>query len=127
MRINVDPQTDAGGFGIVEAGEYRLRIIGSEIKQGPKAPYIQWTFEHADPNIQATDPTKKLGKIYNNTTLKRGENAQFRLQQLCDAVGQEWRDFDSENLHGLELDVILAIDIYNDVQKNVIKTYKPLK
>ena len=55
MKITVDPNTEASGFGYVEAGKYRLRIGKVEEKQGPAGPYLNWELEIADPNIGTVD------------------------------------------------------------------------
>ncbi len=126
MRINVDPSTEAGGFGYANPGRYRLRIVKCEHKQ-KEHPYIKWTIDFADPNVQSMDPNfKKVGSIFENTTLKKGDNAQFRLKQLCDSVGLVWGDFDTDDLIGREFDAEVGTKMYNDVLSNEIKKYIPL-
>lgn len=124
MKITVDPNTDASGFGHVEAGEYTLRIVSVEHKEGQKAPYLAWKCELADPNIQGVDG-KKPGSIFENTTLKSGDNSQFRLRQLCDALGVPWGDFDTEDCIGVEFQAQLAIKEYNGALSNEIKQFIP--
>ena len=82
MRITVDPNTDASGFGYAEAGQYRLRVIECTHKEGKNYPYLKWEIEFADANVATTDGKGKPGHIFENTTLKSGENAQFRLKQI---------------------------------------------
>jgi hypothetical protein len=126
MRINVDPSTEAGGFGYAVAGRYRLRIAKAEHKQ-KQFPYIKWTIDFADPNVQSADPLyKKVGSIFENTTLKSGENAQFRLRQLCDAVGITWGDFDTDDAIGREFDAEVGISEYQGTMSNEIKKYVPM-
>jgi len=132
MRINVDLNTDAGGFGYAEPGETQLRITAVDYKEGQKAPYLAWKVEFVDPNTPTveknTDGTsKKLGNIFENTTLKSGDNAQFRLRQLCDAVGIEWNTkIDTDDFIGKEFSAYIDLDEYNGVIKNVIKKFVPL-
>lgn len=132
MRINVDPNTDVGGFGYAEAGQHRLRIVEVEYKEGQKAPYLAWKCEFADPNTPTAEKNedgsnKKLGSIFENTTLKTGDNAQFRLRQLCDAVGIEWSadGIDTDDFIGQEFEAHLGLDEYQGTIKNVIKKFIP--
>lgn len=131
MKIKVDPTTDVSGFGYAPADEYRLRVVSVELKEGQKAPYLAWKFEFADPNVESVEKkedgsNKQLGSIFDNTTLKEGDNAQFRLRQLCDAVGVEWGDeIDTENLIGLEFNAFVDLDEYQGTIKNVVKRYIP--
>jgi len=127
MRIQVDPNTESSGFGYTEAGQYRLRVVSVNVAQGPKAPYLHWEFEYADPNVQTTDGKGRPGHIFENTTLKQGENAQFRLRQLIDALGLEWKDFDTEETIGMEFDAQVGIEEYQGVMRNVIAKFIPVK
>ena len=126
MKINVDPSTEAGGFGYANPGRYHLRIAKAEHKQ-KEHPYIKWTIDFSDPNVQSVDPNyKKVGSIFENTTLKKGDNAQFRLRQLCDAIGQEWGDFETESLIGREFEAEVDIKEYNGTMSNTIKKFIPM-
>lgn len=126
MKINVDPSTEAGGFGYANAGRYRLRISKVEHKQKDH-PYLKWTLDFVDFNVQSADPNfKKVGSIFENTTLKKGENAQFRLRQLCDAVGLVWGDFDTDNIIGREFEAEVGIKEYNSVFSNDVKKFIPM-
>lgn len=126
MKITVDPNTKASGFGYVEAGEQRLRVIKVTYLEGPKAPYLKWELELTDPNVKATDGESKPGHIFENTTLKAGDNAQFRLKQICDALGVTWGDFDTDELIGTELSANLIIDEYQGKFSNKIGTCIPM-
>lgn len=123
MKINVDINTDASGFGYAEAGKYRLRITKVTSEQGPKAPYLKWVFEFADPNLKPAVEGSKVGNIFENTTLKAGDNAQFRLRQLCDSVGVTWGDFDTDELIGREFNAEVGIKEYNGTLSNEVKKY----
>jgi len=131
MKINVDPSTDVGGFGYAEAGQHRLRVAAVEYKEGAKAPYLAWKCEFTDPNTPTVEKnkdgtSKKLGNIFENTTLKTGDNAQFRLRQFCDALGLEWTaELDTDVFIGLEFEAHVGLDEYNGTIKNVIKKFVP--
>lgn len=126
MKIQVDPDTSSEGFGYVEAGQYRLRVVNGDVREGNKAPYIAWEFEHVDPNLKAVKEELKVGHVYDNTTLKVGGNAQFKLKQLLDAVGQPWGEFEPEELYGREFDAELGIKEYEGKFSNEVKRYIPL-
>lgn len=123
MKIHVNPNTEAAGFGYAEAGRYRLRIVKVEEKTGQAAPYLNWELEFVDPNIQTTTGKGKVGHIFAITTLK--EDAQFRLRQLTDALGLEWGDLDTDTLVGKELDAQVGVEEYEGNFKNVVKKYIP--
>lgn len=125
MKITVDPNTDASGFGYVEAGKYTLRVVKVEEKEGPAGPYLNWSFELTDPNVKTADGKGKPGNIFEITTLKVG--AQFRLRQLTDALGVEWGDFDTDNVIGSEFDAQVDIREYQGTLSNCIKKYIPVK
>lgn len=125
MKITVDPNAKASGFGYVEAEEYQLRVVKCEYLEGPKAPYLKWELELTDPNVKATDGESKPGHIFENTTLKEGDNAQFRLRQMCDALGLVWGDFDTDETIGMELSAKLVIDEYQGKFSNKIGTCIP--
>ena len=133
MKITVDPNTDAGGFGYAEAGQYRMRVAKCEYKEAKAAdkfPGLSWQFEFADPNTASVTKNKdgtdmKLGNVFEFTTLKSGENAQFRLRQLCDAVSTPWGDLETEGMIGLEFDAIVKIDSYNDEFNNKVAKFIP--
>ena len=127
MRINVDLNTDVSGFGYAEAGRYRLRILSVEHKQTKEHPYLAWKVEFADPNIKsAKDGSPKVGNIFENTTLKKGDNAQFRLRQLCEALGVKWGDFDTDDIIGREFEAEVDIEEYNGTLKNTVKKFIPV-
>jgi len=126
MKVTVNPSTDASGFGYAEAGPQRLRVVNAEIKEGPSAPYINWECELADPNVKSTEG-KQVGHVFEITTLKPDNNAQFRLRQMVEALGLTWNDFDTEETKGLEFDCHLGVEEYQGQKKNVIKKYVPVK
>ena len=125
MKITVDPTTEASGFGYVEAGKYRLRVVKVDENQGPAAPYLKWEFELTDPNLPSVTGKGKPGHIFENTTLKVG--AQFRLRQLTDALGLDWADLDTDTMIGAEFDAQLDISEYQGMFSNNVKKYIPVK
>lgn len=131
MRITVDPNTDVSGFGYADAGQYRLRVVSVEYKEGQKAPYLAWKCEFADPNAQSVEKkedgsSKQLGNVFENTTLSTSNNGQFRLRQFCDALGITWGDeVDTDAFIGLEFEAHIGIKNYQDVLSNEIKKFIP--
>ena len=128
MRIQVDPKADAGGFGYVEAGRYTLRVKGVEqvTKPGSSFPYLKWNFEFADPNVQSVPVDGKVlkaGNVFENTTLSTVNNGQFRLKQLCEALGLVWGDFDTDDTIGMEFEAQLGIKEYEGTLSNEVKKY----
>ena len=128
MRIQVDPKADAGGFGYVEAGRYTLRVKGVEqvTKPGSSFPYLKWNFEFADPNVQSVPVDGKVlkaGNVFENTTLSTVNNGQFRLKQLCEALGLVWGDFDTDDTIGMEFEAQLGIKEYQGNFSNEVKKY----
>lgn len=123
MRITVDPSTEAGGFGYAAPGRYTLRVSKEPEQKQKNDIYLKWTFEFADPNVQSATGVGKVGNIFENTTLKKGDNAQFRLRQLCDALGIKWGDFDTQDVIGLEFDAEVGIKEYNGTMSNEVKKY----
>ena len=126
MKINVDPNAKASGFGYAEAGQYKLRVVNCSYMEGKNYPYLKWEFEFADPNVQSTDDSKP-GHVFENTTLKNeGENPQFRLKQVCDALGLPWGEFDTEDTKGIEFDTVLKIHQYNGKFSNEVDQFIPV-
>ena len=122
MKINVNPETQASAdFGYAAEGEYKLRVVSCEWKKGKAFPYLEWKFEFADPNVKATDTTKKLGNIFENTTLK--EESQFGVRNITDALGLAWGDLDTDEVKGMELTAKVGIEEYDGKMKNVVKKF----
>lgn len=121
MKVTVNPNQEASeDFGYVEAGEYELRIVKCEQVQKPGSPYpyLKWNLEFVDANIPTVEPGKKLGSIFENTTLK--PDAQFRLRDLCEALGLTWGDFDTDECIGMELRAKVKIREYNGSLSNEV-------
>jgi len=125
MRITVDPSTESSGFDYVNNAEYRLRVVAVTLKK-KEYPYLNWELEIADPNVKGTKGGKP-GHIFEITTLKSGGNAQFRLRQICDALGLTWGDFDTDETIGRELDAYLKVREYQGVFSNEVDRFIPLK
>lgn len=124
MRITTDPNTDASGFDYVEPNLYRLRVVKVEQrqKQGSDFPYLNWELELADPNVKGIKG-KQPGHIFEITTLKTGNNSQFRLMQVCNALGISWGEFDTDDVVGLECDAYLKVKEYNGVFSNEVDKF----
>ena len=121
MIINVDPDTESSGFDYVENGLYRLRIVNVELGK-KEYPYLKWELELADPNIKGIKG-KKPGHVFEITTLKSGSNSQFRLKQMCDALGLTWGNFDTDDTKGMECDAYLKVKEYNGVFSNEVDKF----
>ena len=125
MRITVDPNTESTGFDYVANSAQRLRIVAVTLKK-KEHPYLNWEFELADPNVKGIKGGKP-GHIFEITTLKSGGNAQFRLIQVCEALGLTWGDFDTEEVIGRELDAYLKVREYQGNFSNEVDKFIPLK
>ena len=128
MRITVDPSTSSDGFGYAAEGRYTLRVskVEQKIKEGGTFPYLKWTFDFADPNVKSISANNpKVGSIFENTTLKSGDNSQFRLKGLCDALGVTWGDFDTDELIGNTFDAQVNIDNYEGTFSNKVNKFIP--
>lgn len=125
MKITVDPNTEASGFDYVDSGLYHLRVIDCTPKK-KEHPYLQWRYEIADPNVKGVKGGKP-GNIFEITTLKSGDNAQFKLRQVCDALGLTWGDFDTEDVKGMEFDAYLKAKEYQGVLSNEVDKYVSVK
>ena len=126
MRITVDPNTDSSGLGYAAAGKYHLRVTSCEQIQGPNYPYLAWRYEFADPNVKATDGKSKVGNVFDNTTLKSGENSQFALRRVLEALGFAWTDFETTEAIGREFDANVVVGKDNKgMPKNEIGQYIP--
>jgi hypothetical protein len=121
MRINVDPETQAGGFDYVADGLYTLRVIDIQEKE-KQYPYLRWELELADSNVKGVKG-QKPGHVFEITTLKSGNNAQFRLKQICEALGLTWGDFDTDDVKGMELQAYLTIKEYNGTFSNEVDKF----
>ena len=126
MKIKVNPDTQAStGFGYALEGEYTLRVVACAQAQGKQYPYLKWTFEFADPNVKATENGKKVGQIFENTTLK--EDSQWGIRAVTDALGIEWKDFDTDEVKGLEFQAKVGVEEYQGQFNNKVKKYVPAK
>ena len=129
MKITVNPETkSSGGFGYAAEGEYELRVVEctQKQKQGSEYPYLNWQFEFTDSSISAVEPDTKLGAIFEITTLKNIKpDDQFRLREVCDALGVEWGDFDTEDVKGMTLKAKVCIDAYQGQKRNQVDRFIP--
>jgi len=107
------------GFDCLAAGWYSAKVIDSEIKEGPKGPYINWTFEI----------TGHPNRVWDVMSLSSDVSMQ-RLKTLAKCAGHRNPNFiaDTEELHGLSCMVRLKIERseeYDD--KNRITAFKPIE
>ena len=121
MKITVDLSTESSGFDYVENGLYRLRVVNIDLRK-KEHPYLSWEFELADPNVKGIKG-KNPGHVFEITTLKSGGNAQFRLKQVCEALGLTWGEFDTEDIKGMECDAYLKTKEYNGTFSNEVDKF----
>lgn len=128
MRVTVNPDTQASGeFSYAAPGEYSLRVatVTEKKKVGGEWPYLEWRLEFADPNIPAVEAGKKVGNIFEITTLK--PDGQFTLRNICEALGLTWGDFDTDETIGHELRAKVKIKEYNGRLSNEVDKFVPAK
>ena len=125
MRVPVDPSTESSGFDYVNNSQQRLRVVTVTLKK-KEHPYLNWELELADPNVKGIKGGRP-GHIFEITTLKSGGNSQFRLRQLCEALGVVWGDFDTEEVIGRELDAYVKVKEYQGTFSNEVDRFIPLK
>ena len=108
------------GFDPLSPGWYDVRVIDSQIKEGPKGDYILWTFEVIG----------KPNRIWDNMSLVY-EVAMSRLKTLAKCCGHPNPNYiaDTEELHGKLCRVRLKVEKDDTGQyepKNKITAFKPL-
>lgn len=117
MRISIPKEEQGTEYELAYPGNYVARIVNSEVKAGPKAEYIEWTFEldGVTQNAEGAPVTGRIGRVFERTTLAEG--AKWRLAQLVKAAEADPADFDPTELHGKEIRV--------DVEVSREQGYKP--
>ena len=97
MRFEVSPNTidesfDAGifdeedeqEFGPITPGWYTTRITDFEVREGKRAPYINWEFQI----VQTEDDPFHMRRVWCITSL--APQALFRFKNLVQASGYQW-------------------------------------
>ena len=107
------------GFDLLEPGWYEVRVIDSQIKEGPKGDYILWTLEIIG----------KPNRIWDNMSLGN-DVAMSRLKTLAKCCGHPNPSYigDTEELHGKMCQVRLKVekdDTGRYEPKNKITAFKP--
>ena len=124
--LSFDP-VDVGDFDEVEEkinrvlvpGEFHVRIVSADHRQGAKAQYLGWRLEVID---SAAPEDNGYPRFYNTPIEGRGIGI---LVSFCNALGTkvptpltaEW----VESLYGLELDVEVTVGEYNGNTRNEVK------
>lgn len=108
------------GFEVLPPGWYPAQVVDSEIKDGPKGSYIQWTFEL----------TGKPNRIWDVMSLGN-EISMKRLKGLAIAAGHPNPNFigDTEELHGKQCMIRLKVETDPNGHyepKNKISAFKAL-
>lgn len=123
-RISVNPNAEVGGFVPVQAGTYTLRIEGFEERTSKEGkPYLSWRMAITTPKdgIIGTDGQALSGNpasVFYST--RTDEEAQGMLRGLVEKVLGEWREFDTDELVGKEVEATLKEDTYAGNVKNVV-------
>ncbi len=111
---------ESSDFELLPPGWYEARVADSEIKEGPKGDYINWTFEIIGHPAMVWD----IMSLGNDISMRR-------LKSLAVCAGHSNPNYiaDTEELHGKELLVKLKIEKdktgeYAD--KNRISAFKPM-
>jgi hypothetical protein len=107
-------------FDILPPGDYEATVSDSEIKQGSKGAYIQWTWS----------VTNKPNKVWDIMSLGN-EVSMRRLKTMATCCGHKNPNYiaDTEELHGTKC--ILKIKVETDetgqyAPKNKVAGFKPI-
>lgn len=120
-RITVNPNAEVKSFQPVKAGTYTMRVAEVVDRTPDGKNDLKVTLEHVaiqseligvDDRPLTSDPSN----VFAYLQLK--EEWQGKLRAFVEACGLHWSDFDTEDLQGLELDVVLAVDEYQGVKNN---------
>ena len=120
LNANLTHYESETGFDVLAPGWYHARVVDSEIKQGDKGPYINWTYEIVGHPNRVWD----IMSLGNEVSMKR-------LKAMAVCAGHPNPNFiaDTEELHGKELMVRLKIEKDKNGQyedKNKVSAFKPL-
>ena len=107
-------------------GEYHVLVTDSQIRKNPNngTQDLQFT-------LKVTDGEHAGRLIFDtfrlwSTSQKAVEYAKRKLHTMATAAHLPGRINDSAELHGKQMIVKVAIDTYNDKERNEVKMYKPL-
>lgn len=125
MRIQITNEEQSTGFELAFPGTYQATLSDVTNAAGPKGPYAKWSIEllGVDRNSEGVPLAgKKVGRVFETTTLMEGKR--WRLAQMAKAAGLNPTNFDTEELVGKQVTVV--IDVEKDegyAPRNVVKKF----
>ena len=120
LNANLSGYDAQEGFDVLPAGWYEAEVVDSEIKEGGKGPYINWTFQ----------VTGKPNKVWDIMSLGN-EISMKRLKTLAVCAGHPNPNYiaDTDELHGKKCMIRLKIEQDKSGQyepKNKVSAFKPM-
>ena len=121
LNANLSEYDTQESFDVLPPGEYAAQVVDSEIKEGAKGPYINWTFQVAG----------KPNKIWDVMSLGN-EVSMKRLKTLATCAGHVNPNYiaDTEELHGKAIVLKLKVETDETGQyapKNKVAGFRSLK
>lgn len=109
VQFNVKDAPEAEGFEVIPAGDYSAQIIQSDMKENKAQTghYLELRIQLLDEEYQGRLVFERLNLDNPNETAVK--IAQRTLAEICNACGILELE-DSEELHGIEMTVRVAID-----------------
>ena len=123
-KFKINPAAEVKQFSPVKAGTYRMKIADSKEKTSEAGnQYIEWRLTFVDSNdrlvgLDGQPLSGNAGSVFLRTMLNPDQ--QWKLRALVEAALGEWRDFDSTELYGREIDAVVGEDAYQGEVRNVI-------
>jgi hypothetical protein len=104
---------------LVDEGEYAVKVVSVEEKDGDKAPYIAWKFEILDEGkFEGTT-------LYNNTSLS--DQSLWNLRQMMECMGfdvpKKAMDIDLDEMIDAELGVVVTHEDYQGSPRSRVSNY----
>ena len=103
-----------GGFQVPDPGTYTARLVECEIKDGPNAPYLRWTWDLVD----------HPAKVFDNTSL--AENAMWTVKRAFHALGAS-PDTDTDELIGSVVALTISHREYNGKTQLDVVDIEPIE
>lgn len=125
MRIQIPQEEQSSGFELAYPGTYTATIVDRKDASGPQGPYGKWGIDlvGVERNSEGVPLNgKKVGRVFETTTYMAGKR--WRLSQMAAAAGLNASDFDTDELLGRS--VVVVVDVAKDEgykPRNVIKTF----
>jgi hypothetical protein len=123
-KFKINPAVEVKQFCPVKAGTYRMKIADSKEKTSDAGnQYIEWRLSFVDGQdrllgINGQALAGNPGSVFLRTMLNPDQ--QWKLRALIEGALGEWRDFDSSELYGKEIDAVVGEEEYQGEIRNVI-------